>query len=368
MRNSCFVTRLRLFNFRNYEYAEIIPGSGICVFTGTNGSGKTNLLEAVSFLSPGKGIRGAALAEVNREGSRDLPWSVAAETADAKIGTGYGGSERRAVKIDGKHEKGPSSLARRFSVIWLSPQMDGIFTGPASGRRKFLDRMAYALDPEHAARVASYEKAMGERLRILKDGGNDNLWLSALEKRMAEEGVAIAAARRETVSLLSGAMEGRATLFPVPELEAQGEYESMLAGLPALAVEEAFRGKLRDSRSLDAARGRTGTGTHRSDIRVLYREKNAPAAICSTGEQKALLMSMILGLCRALKAVKGRLPAVLLDEVAAHLDEGRRNELFSEILALGCQAWLTGTEKALFAGLERKASYFNVKNSTVLEA
>ena len=360
-----YLNKIKLSNFRNYDFAESEFAPIINIITGSNGAGKTSLLEAISLLAPGKGMRGAALAELTKSGTAG--WSVFAEVGGYKIGTGLeGNSAKRLVKIDGELQKGVNALASYVSCIWLTPQMDGIFLADSGERRRFFDRIIYNFDPEHASRVAVYENAMRERLRLLKDGSRDNYWLTALEKRMAEYGVAVAAARTEVIAYLQSAINGRESLFPKADIEIAGKYESLIKSRPALEVENIFLEDLTSSRMLDAAQGRTNSGVHRTDFAVTNTAKNIAAEHSSTGEQKALLLSIILALANMLKIRKNRAPILLLDEVVAHLDEARRDELFTEIRSTNSQTFITGTENALFNGLE--AAHFLVHEGHVKTA
>ncbi|MEI7607707.1 MAG: DNA replication/repair protein RecF [Rhodospirillaceae bacterium] len=368
------VLRLTLTRFRNYRSARLETGPEPVVLTGSNGAGKTNLLEALSFLSPGRGLRRARLDEVELT-AHDAPpegWAVAAGLSNGvEIGTGSvpgGGRERRQVRIDGHTAKGQTALADHLSVLWLTPQMDRLFLEGSSGRRRFLDRLAFGFDPAHAGRLSRYEHAMRERARLLREGRRDSGWLAALEDQMATGGVAVAAARREVAARLSAACAAGIGPFPRAELAVAGLLEDRLADRPALPVEDEFRHRLRDSRRLDAETGATTLGPHRSDFQVRWRKADGPplaAESCSTGEQKALLLAIVLANARLLAERPAGPPLLLLDEVAAHLDEARRAALFDEILALGGQAWLTGTDDALFVPLKDRARFISVADGRV---
>lgn len=342
--------QITLTNFRSYESVRYEFAEQISVIAGKNGIGKTNLLEAISLLSPGRGLRGAKLEEIRRFGENE--WSVVAEVAGYKIATGLEvGKARRTIKIDDEKQSGSNALAQYVSCVWLTPQMDNIFLEGNSERRAFFDRLIFNFDPEHANRLAVYENAMRERMRLLKDNVQDKIWLNTLETRMAEYGIAIAAARNDLISYLQDAVNKAATNFPKPEFELRSKYENMLERNSALAVENELKKDLQNARSEDARNGRTNYGVHRADFHVVNTAKNVPASLCSTGEQKALLLSTILGLARLLREKRNRTPILLLDEVVSHLDESRRKELLDEITALGCQSFLTGTDESLFAGL-----------------
>ena len=357
------ITELALSNFRNYPslQTEFLPGLNI--ITGHNGMGKTNLLEAISFLTPQRGLRGAKLEEVALAGENN--WAVVAEIDGYKIATGLEpGFKRRVVKIDDEKQNGANMLAEYLPCIWLTPQMDNIFLEARSERRQFFDRLIYNFDPEHSSRVAVYENAMRERLRLLKDGHSDEVWLSTLEKRMAEYGTAIAHARLEVIGYLNQALAKSATSFPTPLIEVAGKYEEMLAnGEKALAVEDELLADLGASRGEDARIGRSSVGANKTDFIVTHKAKNMVANLCSTGEQKALLISIILGLAALIKQRKNKMPVILLDEVVAHLDETRRVELLEEITALGCQAFLTGTDRELFGEVE--ANFIEIEDGKV---
>jgi len=379
--SALWLGRLALADFRNYGRGELAVDRRPVVLTGPNGAGKTNLLEAISFLVPGRGLRQARLSEVDRVagGERGGAWGVAATACrgdDAvEIGTGRdpsqsadGGRERRLVKINGAFAGGPSALAEHLAVIWLTPQMDRLFLDSAGARRRFLDRLVYGIDPDHAGRLARYEHALQERSQLLRQGGPaawDAVWLGALEQQIAEGGVAIAAARRELVERLGQAVARGVGPFPQAALALDGAVEDWLAEMPALAVEDRFRAHLAADRPRDAESGGAQCGPHRSDLSVTHLSRGLPAVQCSTGEQKALLISIVLAQARVQIDSRGRAPILLLDEVVAHLDAVRRAALFEEILALDLQAWLTGTEAALFAELGGRAQFFGVRDAIV---
>ena len=370
------VTRLMLTDFRSYASARLMADERPAVLTGPNGAGKTNLLEALSFLAPGRGMRRAKLAEIDRRTSPASPagaWTIAATVATKRgpvqIGTGRDAQsesgERRLLRIDGAAAKSQAALAEHLSLVWLTPQMDRLFQEGSAPRRRFLDRLVYGFDPAHATRVGAYEQAMRERARLLRDGPADPAWLAALEQRMAEHGVAVAAARREVTARLDAACREAQGPFPAARLALTGEVEQWLETMPALAAEEELRGRLAAARRLDGESGATTVGPHRGDLAVQHAGTGRTAAQCSTGEQKALLISVLLAEARLLREANGAAPVMLLDEVTAHLDGERRAALFEAILGLGAQAWLTGTEAGLFAGLERAAQFFSVADGTI---
>lgn len=349
-----FVSSLALSHFRSHRRARMaLDGRPVALF-GPNGAGKTNLMEAVSLLSPGRGLRRAAAEEIIRR-PEAIGWKVAAEVAGPGVGheidlTAEPG-QPRATKIDGKNAP-QVALAKLLRIVWLVPSQDRLWSEGAEGRRRFLDRITLSFLPAHAEAVLSYEKAMRERNRLLRDDVRDPAWYRALETQMAEAGARIVAGREEALQRISAAQEGAATAFPAADLgiEAEVSCESV----------EDFTLAFADSRPRDLAAGRTLLGPHRADMSAIYRDKAVPAKQCSTGEQKALLISLILANARALKADTGTAPLVLLDEVAAHLDAGRRAALFDEICALEAQAWMTGTGPELFTELGERAQHFEV--------
>jgi DNA replication and repair protein RecF len=370
------ISKLSLTNFRNYATLSLALGPEPVVLTGENGAGKTNLLEAVSFLSPGRGLRRAALAEVAREGSGGgfaVHARLEGPFGEVDIGTGSDlgdGEASRKVRINGAPARGADDLLDWLRVLWLTPSMDGLFNGPAGDRRRFLDRLVLAIDPQHGRRAADYEKAMRARNRLLAEDSRDRGWFEAIEAQMAETGVAIAAARLELVRLVT-AMIGRQPAdgpFPRATLALSGAIEAMLAGQPAVEVEERFRAMLSEGRSRDRAAGRTLDGPHRGDLLVRHAPKDMPAELCSTGEQKALLVGIVLSQARLTGEIAGSAPILLLDEIAAHFDAGRRGALFGILEDLGCQYFATGTEAALFSSLAGRAQFLTVSAGTVSAA
>lgn len=337
------VDRLVLTDFRNHADTVLRPGRGLVVLTGDNGAGKTNVLEAVSLLAPGRGLRRAPLADMARQGGSG-GFGVAASIGDVEIGTGTqpGAVERRIVRINGA-SAAATSLAERVTVLWLTPAMDRLFVEPASERRRLLDRLTLALAPAHAHHSARYEAAMRERNRLLAESADgspaDPDWLSALESRMGEHGAAIAAARIDTVTALDAALAAA----PAGPFARAGLALETWSGAP-----NALAQALRESRRRDMAAGRALVGPHRGDLLVTHIDKNQPAQLCSTGEQKALLLALVLAHGELVAARTGRTPILLLDEVAAHLDPLRRAALFARLAGIG-QIWMTGTESGLFA-------------------
>jgi DNA replication and repair protein RecF len=368
------VSRLTLTEFRCYAHARIEAGPGIIVLTGPNGAGKTNLLEAISLLSPGRGLRGARSADFQRlNGPPDAIWGVAATIAgpdgETLVGTGReAGSERRVIQIDGKAGKSQSALADILSIVWLTPQMDRLFTESAKGRRRFLDRLVFGLDPAHAGRVTRHDTALRQRAKLLAERPGETAWLDAVEAELAATGVALAAARVDMVARLARALDASTGPFPRPVVMAEGPVEARLNTEPALAVEDWLKESLARNRMSDAAQGETKVGAHKGDLGVTHREKQMPAALTSTGEQKAILVAIVLAAARLAMAERGRTPILLLDEVAAHLDDTRRQALYAEISALGAQAWMTGTDRTLFDALGKEAQHFTVRDAHITQA
>jgi DNA replication and repair protein RecF len=341
------------------------------VLTGPNGAGKTNLLEAISFLAPGRGLRRARLGEVDRIGAGG-PWSVVARLDTARgaveIRTAHvreGEVGRRSVQIDGGDAASQAALAEVASVVWLTPAMDRLFQNGAGERRRFLDRLVLSGDPAHATRLARYAHVLRQRAKLLRAGRFDPSWLGGLERQAAAAGVAIAAARRHCVRGLSAARIDPPDGFPTLDLALAGQVEDWLTELPALEVEERFAEALAQSRRQDAESGSAAIGPHRSDLVVSEHASGRLAGDCSTGQQKALLVSLVLAEARLRAAEGERQPVLLLDEVAAHLDETRRAALFEALDSLGAQAWLTGSDAATFAPLGARAQFFLVQNATL---
>ncbi|MCB9930407.1 MAG: DNA replication/repair protein RecF [Alphaproteobacteria bacterium] len=364
------VRRLVLTHFRNYASLRLELDGRPVVLTGANGAGKTNLLEAVSLLTPGRGLRNARLEDLPPHSASDGAWGVAAavETPGGPVDLGTGvvtGEARRQVRIDGKQARGQTALAPYCAAVWLTPQMDRLFLDGAEERRRFLDRLVFGADPAHAGRVTAYQNTRRQRQRLLADGG-DPAWLDALERTLAQRAVAIAAGRLDLARRLDrAAAEGDEGPFPTPRIAAVGDVEQWLADHPALAVEDRLAEAWQRNRRDDAATGQTSLGPHRSDMAVWYAGRDVPAAQCSTGEQKALLIGLILASARMTAAERGAQPLVLLDEIAAHLDPGRREALYRRLLESGAQVWLTGTEPALFEPLGESAQYFRVADGHV---
>ena len=371
-----YLTQLQLTHFRNYDQARLsdLP-RGFVILTGPNGAGKTNVLEAVSLLSPGRGLRGAKVGEMQKSDST-TPWAVAARAMSAgqevRLGTGRDvASDKRIVRINGETVSAKAVLGDYLSCVWLTPQMDGLFTGSAAERRRFFDRLVFAFDPGHAGRITRYDNAMRQRAKLLQDGVNDAVWLAGLEAQMAETGVAIAAARRDFLQRIQTTIEqGDAKTkahFPLAAMVLNGFLETRIDAMPAVKLEERFCEALRKARPQDAERGGAAIGTHRTDWMVRYAGRDMPAEQCSTGEQKALLIGIVLAHARLLAVELEAPPVLLLDEVAAHLDEQRRAALFALLDAMQGQVWLTGTDPGLFRDAPASARYLQVTGNTINE-
>ncbi len=348
---------LGVFQFRSWDAARLTLDPRPVAIFGPNGAGKTNLLEAVSLFSPGRGLRRAkaeAFARTGGPGGWRLKAEIETPEGLREATVGAGGDGRMAVEIDGKAAS-RTALGALVPMLWLTPAMDRLWIEGAEGRRRFLDRAALSFDPDHAERSLAYEKAMRERNRLLRDGIADPAWLDALEARMAEAGGAILRARDAAAARLAAAQENAKTLFPRAEIAILTAMDDRLETATRAGDLNALRDALARGRREDAAAGRALTGPHRADLAATYAEKGAPAAQCSTGEQKALLISLVLANARALAAERGAPPVLLLDEVAAHLDADRRASLYDELCALGAQAWMTGVGPEPFAALGDRA-------------
>lgn len=374
--NSVRIETLKLTCFRNHPSTAIDAGGRTMVVYGENGAGKTNILEAVSFLSPGRGMRRATYDTIGTGGNGSA-WTVFAKVSgplgEVGIGTGLqqtalGVENQRKVHIDGEQSKTTDALLEYCRILWLTPSMDGLFTGPAGDRRRFLDRMVLAVDPEHGRRVNNYEKTMRSRNKLLAEPSPDSGWLDATEAQLAGLGVAVASARQELVCLLTRSIvENNDPDSPFPDalISLSGTLESEIGEYSATELEEEYLNRLRNARMMDARAGRTLEGPHRSDILVQHRPKGMPASSCSTGEQKALLIGLSLAHARLVGEVSGMTPILLLDEIAAHLDENRRSSLYEMIDALGCQAWMTGTDRDLFKALDNRANFIKVADGNI---
>ncbi len=376
------LTSLTLTDFRSYTVGSLEPGGRSVWLAGPNGAGKTNLLEAISLLSPGRGLRGASLAEVGRRQPGEASgraWAVSARVSDGgdetQLGTGTDspGSSRRLTRVEGTTVP-PGRLTDHIRPIWLTPAQDRLFLEAAGDRRRFFDRLVFAAEPLHAAHAGAYDKALRERMRLLTDEGAapDPMWLTALEARMAEHGAHLAAARARTLAALQAEIDSRTDRpFPRALLTLTGEWEGLAAlGLDEDALGERMIPAFAGARARDGAAGRALTGPHRGDLAVVHAEKDRPAAECSTGEQKALILNLVLAqAARLSRAISAPNPVLLLDEVAAHLDPLRRSALAAEIAALGLQVFLTGTDASLFDPFKGQALGVRVEPSglTVLD-
>jgi DNA replication and repair protein RecF len=373
------VRQIRLTDFRNYRQLRLDCGPEPVVLVGANGAGKTNLLEALSFLVPGRGLRRARLDDLVRRPRGEEPaassWAVAAtlDTPEGRlaVGTGFeppraeGSLARRLVRIDGRPAASQTALGLHVAAVWLTPQQDRLFLDGPAERRRFLDRLVTALHPEHAADVAAYDNAMRQRSRLLGEGNRDPHWFTVLEDTMARHGVALAAARADTVQRLDAAARLGIGPFPRASLAMAGEVDGWIASMPAIDAEDRMRAELAAGRLRDAAAGTTSCGPHRSDLGVRHLDLDLPAADGSTGQQKALLVSIALAHARLVALARGRPPLLLLDEIAAHLDGERRAALSDEIVALGAQSWMTGTDAGLFEPLAGRAQLLRVVDGTV---
>jgi DNA replication and repair protein RecF len=370
--SSARIRRLGLTNFRSYRAAQLAVGAGPVVLVGPNGAGKTNLIEAISFLAPGRGLRRTTLEDAAfSEG--DGSWAVSADVEGAlglvTLGTGIappasdGAGIARQYRIDREPAPSAAAFADHLRVIWLVPAMDTLFNGPASERRRFLDRLVLAIDAEHGSRVNALERALRSRNRLLEDARPDPHWLDAIEHETAELAVAVTALRVETVGRMQAVLAARRTpgsAFPAAAIALDGWLENLVPLHPAVEIEDRYRAALRDNRARDAAAGRTLEGPHLTDLTVIHADKGIDAAQASTGEQKALLIGLVLAHAGLLAAMSGLAPVLLLDEVLAHLDPARRAALHVELEKLGAQAWMTGADLAAFAEIAAKAEIFEV--------
>lgn len=372
-----------LQNFRNYQNLDLLLQGSPVILTGPNGAGKTNILEALSFLSPGRGLRSIKLSQVTNLAKRNqgepypATWAVAAtvETAvgSVQLGTALDhtttGQERRLIKINEQLAKNQAALTDWVSVIWLTPQMDRLFLEGAATRRKFMDRLIFALDSSHAERIHRYDHHLRERAQLLREGRYDSLWVSTLEQSIAEDGVAIVVARQQMTAMLTQAQrQGKDYPFPQFRGEMFGEAEEALATRPALAVEDLYKEKLKKCRPQDAEAGGASIGPHRSDFQVHHLAKQLPAELCSTGEQKMLLLALTLAFTQLQEEHRNCPTLLLLDEVVAHLDEQHRQVLFEEICHSekeSFQIWMTGTEETAFQDLVGQAQFLTVHNATL---
>lgn len=379
----CGVTRLLLSRFRVYTSLDVFLAPIPVVITGANGAGKTNILESLSLLSPGKGLHSVKLSQIttNSETSSFLSsyaWTVSVDLELAEgpvtIGTGLEttvtGSERRLVKINGSLQKSQGSLTSWLSVVWVTPQMGRLFIDSSLQRRKFIDRFVFAIDPTHADRLHRYDHLLRQRSLLLKERSSNHTWLSVLEKNLAEDGIAIVSARQEMARLLTKSQESSHDLFPHFTITMTGELEEILKNQSALTVEEFFSKKLEENRYQDSITGGARLGPHRSDFHLVHLAKNMPAEVCSTGEQKMLLLALVLAFVKVQSQQKPQLTLLLLDDVVAHLDDHHRTILFQELCAPGTknnrlQTWMTGTDPHEFSDLRPYAQFFSLENATL---
>jgi DNA replication and repair protein RecF len=377
MSSAARINRLTLTNFRSYHAANLAVDSNLVVLVGPNGAGKTNLLEAISFFAPGRGLRRAVLEEVafnEADGDTSGSWAVAAEIEGnlglVTLGTGVeapcgeDAPAARQCRIDREPVASATAFADHVRLTWLVPAQDGLFVGPASERRRFLDRLVLAVDAQHGSRVNALERALRSRNRLLENANPDRHWLDAAEHETAELAVAVAAARAETVQRLAGALAARRdpnAAFPSAEIGLDGWMEALVLSHPATEIEDRYRALLRDNRARDAAAGRTLDGPHLTDLTVIYEPKGIPARDASTGEQKALLIGLMLAHTQLIAEMTGFSPVLLLDEVVAHLDPNRRCALFDALDRLHAQSWMTGADPAAFNDIEHRAEVFAVE-------
>ncbi len=384
---SLTIVSLTLSSFRNYDSARIEPSGGLIALCGPNGAGKTNLLEAISLLTPGRGMRGAAFDDLAMSGS-DRGWAVSAlldgPSGQVRLGTAWqaaaadnGGAvsaNAREVRIDGQVQRSTGSLAEHVRALWLTPAMDRLFAGPASDRRRFLDRLTATFDPSHGSRVNALERLLRERNRLNGEDIPQTGWLDSVEAQLAQTAVAVAAARNDAIAavrrfITDARQRGAERPFPWAEVVVDGELEQQLIDRPAVQIEDEYRTLLADSRGLDRAAGRTLRGPHRADLLVSHGPRKMQARLCSTGEQKALLIGLVLAQARAVRETfNGTAPLLLLDEVAAHLDEVRRAALMEELLELGSQAWMTGTDRQLFEAATGCVQIYRVNDGQISPA
>ena len=365
------IRRLALTQFRNYRAAVLETRGEVVVLVGPNGAGKTNAIEAISFLSPGRGLRRATLddvADIQGYGS----WAVSAEVEGAlglaTLGTGIdapgteGAAATRRCRIDREPVGSATAFGDHLRMVWLTPAMDGLFMGAASERRRFFDRLVLAIDSEHSSRVSALDRSLRSRNRLLEVRNYDDHWCDAIERETAELAVAVAATRGQTATKLAAMLSarGEASAFPSAQIMLDGWMENALLSEPATSVEDRYREILRDSRARDAAAGRTLDGPHLTDLQVIFTPKNMPARDASTGEQKALLIGLVLAHASLVAEMTGITPLLLLDEVVAHLDPERRRALFDELARLGAQVWMTGADPAAFTDIVGSGEIFNV--------
>lgn len=374
-----FIEKLSLHYFRSYEELTLQTSSKFITLVGPNGAGKTNVLEAISLLAPGRGLRNAKTKDIQNIAYPEKDWALSTKLMTplgaAKIGTGrerhtdIENKDKRIIRIDGETKRAQSSLADYTALLWLTPQMEKIFLDGSSTRRRFLDRFVFSFDPAHAGRITRYDNALRQRSKLLKSEKWDEVWLNTLEKNIAETGIAIAAARLEFAKKINVAiskLDHFRESFPNCSVSILGTIESKLKSFPALDVEEFFLSTLKTGRKTDAETGGASIGPHKSDLHVHYIEKNMPADQCSTGEQKALLITLILAQSFLIKQERGFPPILLLDDIASHLDEKRRENMFDYLGFLDSQSWITGTNIQDFDTIKNKSDFFVIRDSKLL--
>ncbi len=374
---SLALTRLNLTNFRNFSQLRVETDGRPLVFVGSNGAGKTNILEAISCLAYNRGLRRARLIDMAKQRPTDRKWAVAANVdglyGPVSLGVGWaeGSSlsemrEKREFRVNGSPVNSQSFFAEHISIVWMTPSQDRLFNESPSGRRRFIDHLVTAYDMAHTSRIQDFERGRRDRMRVLRSNIIDKNWLSAIELGMAERAVAIAAGRLDLVSRLSEEVVSVGGEFPQPGVNINGLIEDWLKVMPALSAEERYRDQLEASRPYDKETGGS-EGPHRSDLSATFNRGDIQASQASTGEQKAILIALLLAHSRLLTRLRGAPPIMLLDEVVAHLDPNRRAALFDSLLDMGTQAWMTGTDQALFSGISESARFLRVKNSTLTE-
>ena len=371
------IRRLKLSGYRSYASLDLATESNLIVLTGENGAGKTNLIESISLLSPGRGLRRTELSlciRVPGDGGFAISADVDGPFGPVRLGTGLepnpsgsGGNQRR-FRLNQANAGSARAFAEHIRVIWLTPAMDGLFTGAAGERRRFLDRLVLAVDSDHAARTNALERALRNRNKLLEQDSGNTAWLDAAEREIAELGIAVAAAREETVSRLSSLIaETRKddSPFPWAQISLMGEIDQLVASFPSIEAEDRYRSILRDNRNRDAAAGRTLVGPQASDLLTTHGPKGIAAALASTGEQKGLLTGLVLAHARLVASMSGIMPVILLDEIAAHFDPSRRSALYAELQTLGAQVWMTGADPAFFAEIAICADIFEIADGAV---
>jgi DNA replication and repair protein RecF len=370
------IHRLTLTHFRNYRAASLDTRGDMVVLVGPNGAGKTNCIEAISYLAPGRGLRRATLEDV-ADNQGDGSWAVSAEVEGAlglaTLGTGIDAQNHetaatsRRCRIDREPVNSATAFGDHLRMVWLTPAMDGLFLGAASERRRFFDRLVLAIDSEHSSRVSALDRSLRSRNRLLEVRNFDDHWCDAIERETAELAVAVAATRGQTAARLAAMLHARSetSAFPSAQIMLDGWMENALMTEPATSVEDRYREILRNSRARDAAAGRTLDGPHLTDLQVIYAPKNMPAREASTGEQKALLIGLVLAHASLVSEVTDITPLLLLDEVVAHLDPNRRLALFDELRKLGAQVWMTGADPLAFSGIGTTGEIFDVENGRI---